>query len=418
MNSKVETPQVKNLEFDVEKIRKDFPILAEKVHGKNLCYLDNAATTHKPKSVIDALSKYYETINSNVHRGVHTLSELATNAYEGSRVTVKNFINAPSEKEIIFTRGTTESINLVAQTFGRQNLKEGDEVLISGMEHHSNIVPWQMICEEKKAVLKVIPINDSGELVFDEFEKLINEKTKIVSIVYVSNSLGTINPVRKIIEKAHSLKVHVLLDGAQAVQHLPIDVQALDCDFFAFSGHKIYGPTGIGILYGKKELLEAMPPYQGGGDMISKVTFEKTTYNELPYKFEAGTPNIADAIGLGKAIDYIKSIGVDNIAAYEKELLDYATQKLGEIPGLKIIGRAKDKCSVISFVFDEVHPHDVGTFLDFDGIAVRTGHHCTQPVMDRYDIPATTRASFAMYNTKEEVDLLANSLKKVLEVFG
>ncbi len=286
------------------------------------------------------------------------------------------------------------------------------------MEHHSNIVPWQMICEEKKAKLKVVPINKEGELLFEEFEKLINEKTKIVSVVYVSNSLGTINPVKKIIEKAHSLGVPVLLDGAQAVQHLKVDVQELDCDFFAFSGHKIYGPTGIGILYGKKELLESMPPYQGGGDMISKVTFEKTTYNELPYKFEAGTPNIADAIGLGKAIDYIKGIGIDEIAAYEKELLDYATEKLSEIDGLRIIGRAKDKCSVISFVFDDIHPHDIGTFLDFDGVAVRTGHHCTQPVMDRFNIPATTRASFAMYNTKEEVDVLANSLKKVLEVFG
>jgi len=418
MNSKIETPQLKNIAFDVEKIRKDFPILSEKVHGKNLCYLDNAATTHKPKTVIDALSKYYETINSNVHRGVHTLSELATNAYEGSRETVKNFINASSEKEIIFTRGTTESINLVAQTFGRQNLNEGDEVLITGMEHHSNIVPWQMICEEKKVILKVVPINEDGELLFEEFEKLINEKTKIVSVVYISNSLGTINPVKKIIEKAHSLGVPVLLDGAQAVQHLNVDVQELDCDFFAFSGHKIYGPTGIGILYGKKEMLESMPPYQGGGDMISKVTFEKTTYNELPYKFEAGTPNIADAIGLGKAIDYIKNIGIEKIAAYEKELLDYATEKLSEIEGLRIIGRAKEKCSVISFVFEDIHPHDIGTFLDFDGVAVRTGHHCTQPVMERFNIPATTRASFAMYNTKEEVDVLANSLKKVLEVFG
>jgi cysteine desulfurase/selenocysteine lyase len=418
MNSKVETPQEKKLAFDLGKIRKDFPILSEKVHGKDLCYLDNAATTHKPKSVIDALSKYYETINSNVHRGVHTLSELATNSYEGSREIVENFINASSEKEIIFTRGTTESINLVAQTFGRQNLNEGDEVLITGMEHHSNIVPWQMICEEKKAKLKVVPINKEGELLFEEFEKLINEKTKIVSVVYVSNSLGTINPVKKIIEKAHSLGVPVLLDGAQAVQHLKVDVQELDCDFFAFSGHKIYGPTGIGILYGKKELFESMPPYQGGGDMISKVTFEKTTYNELPYKFEAGTPNIADAIGLGKAIDYIKGIGIDEIASYEKELLAYATEKLSEIDGLRIIGRAKDKCSVISFVFDDIHPHDIGTFLDFDGVAVRTGHHCTQPVMDRFNIPATTRASFAMYNTKEEVDVLANSLKKVLEVFG
>lgn len=418
MNSKADTPVVKETAYDIEKIRADFPILAEKVHGKTLCYLDNAATTHKPRQVIDELSKYYEKINSNVHRGVHTLSELATGAYEGSRETVRSFINAGSEKEIIFTRGTTESINLVAQTFGRQNLKEGDEVLITGMEHHSNIVPWQLICEEKKAVLKVVPINDSGEMLYEEFEQLLSEKTKIVSVVYVSNSLGTINPVKKIIDRAHSMNIPVLVDGAQAVQHLSVDVKELDCDFFAFSGHKIYGPTGIGILYGKKELLEAMPPYQGGGDMISKVTFEKTSFNELPYKFEAGTPNIADAIGLGKAVEYIRSIGVQNIAAYEKELLDYATEKLGEIKGLKIIGQAENKCSVISFVFDDVHPHDVGTFLDFDGVAVRTGHHCTQPVMDRFDIPATTRASFAMYNTKEEVDILANSLKKVLEVFG
>lgn len=418
MNSKADTPVVKETAYDIGKIRADFPILAEKVHGKTLCYLDNAATTHKPRQVIDELSKYYEKINSNVHRGVHTLSELATGAYEGSREIVRNFINAGSEKEIIFTRGTTESINLVAQTFGRQNLKEGDEVLITGMEHHSNIVPWQLICEEKKAVLKVVPINDSGEMLYEEFEKLLSKKTKIVSVVYVSNSLGTINPVKKIIGKAHSMNIPVLVDGAQAVQHLSVDVRELDCDFFAFSGHKIYGPTGIGILYGKKELLESMPPYQGGGDMISKVTFEKTSFNELPYKFEAGTPNIADAIGLGKAIEYVRSIGVQNIAAYEKELLDYATEKLGEIKGLRIIGQAENKCSVISFVFDDVHPHDVGTFLDFDGVAVRTGHHCTQPVMDRFDIPATTRASFAMYNTKEEVDILANSLKKVLEVFG
>jgi len=409
--------QQKN-KFDVKKIRNDFPILLQKVHGKELCYLDNAATTQKPQVVINEVSNYYKKLNSNVHRGVHTLSEQATVAYENSRIKIKNFINASSEKEIIFTRGTTEAINLVAQTFGRVNLKEGDEVIISGMEHHSNIVPWQMICEEKKAKLKVIPINDSGELIFEEFEKLLSKRAKIVSVVYVSNSLGTINPVRRIIKKAHESGVPVLLDGAQAIQHIPVDVQELDCDFFAFSGHKIYGPTGVGVLYGKMELLNSMHPYQGGGDMISKVTFEKTTYNSLPYKFEAGTPNIAGVIGLGRAIDYIQEIGVENIAAYEDELLNYATLELSKIDGIKFIGTAKNKSSVISFVFDNVHPHDVGTFLDYEGIAVRTGHHCTQPVMDRFDIPATTRASFAMYNTKEEVDALVTGIKKVLEVFS
>jgi cysteine desulfurase/selenocysteine lyase len=343
---------------------------------------------------------------------------MATQAYEESRNKVRDFINASSEKEIIFTRGTTEGINLVAQSFGRMNLKEGDEVIVSAMEHHSNIVPWQLICEQKYAKLKVIPINDNGELIFEEFEKLLGKKTKIVSVVYVSNSLGTINPVKKIIEKAHSFGIPVLLDGAQAIQHLRVDVQDLDCDFFAFSGHKIYGPTGIGVLYGKKALLEAMPPYMGGGDMISKVTFEKTTYNQLPHKFEAGTPNIAGTIGLGKALEYVNGIGIDKIAVHEKEILNYATESLSQIEGLKIIGQAKEKSSVISFVFDNVHPHDIGTFLDFEGIAVRTGHHCTQPVMDRFNIPATTRASFALYNTKEEVDVLVNGLKKVLEVFS
>jgi cysteine desulfurase / selenocysteine lyase len=418
MDIKVETTNKKIEAYDVEKIRNDFPVLFQKVHGKNLCYLDNAATTQKPQSVIDEVSKYYETINSNVHRGVHTLSEMATQAYEQSRYKVRDFINASSEKEIIFTRGTTEGINLVAQSFGRMNLNEGDEVIISAMEHHSNIVPWQIICEEKKAKLKVIPIDDNGELIFEEYERLLNGKTKIVSIVYVSNSLGTINPVKKIIDKAHSLGVPVLIDGAQAIQHLKVDIQELDCDFFVFSGHKIYGPTGIGVLYGKRNLLEAMPPYMGGGDMISKVTFEKTTYNQLPHKFEAGTPNIADTIGLGKALEYVTQIGIDKISAYEKELLDYATESLSQVEGLKIIGQAKEKSSVISFVFDNVHPHDVGTFLDFEGIAVRTGHHCTQPVMDRFNIPATTRASFALYNTKEELDVLVNGLKKVLEVFS
>ena len=413
MDIKVETTKKKIEAYDVEKIRKDFPILLQKVHGKALCYLDNAATTQKPKSVIDELSKYYETINSNVHRGVHSLSEMATQAYEESRIKVKDFINASSDKEIIFNRGTTEGINLVAQSFGRMNLKEGDEVIISAMEHHSNIVPWQIICEEKKAKLKVIPIDDSGEIIFEEFEKLISEKTKIVSVVYVSNSLGTINPVKKIIEMAHSLGVPVLIDGAQAIQHLNVDVKELDCDFFAFSGHKIYGPTGIGVLYGKKSLLEAMPPYMGGGDMISKVTFEKTTYNQLPHKFEAGTPNIADTIGLGKALEYVNGIGIDKIAAYEKELLDYATEALSQVEGLKIIGQAKKKSSVISFVFDNVHPHDVGTFLDFEGIAVRTGHHCTQPLMRRFGIEGTVRASFSVYNTLEEIERLIDAVKNI-----
>ena len=418
MDVKVETIKKKFEIYDVEKIRNDFPILSQKVHGKNLCYLDNAATTQKPKIVINELNRYYETLNSNVHRGVHSLSEMATQAYEDSRINVRNFINASSEREIIFTRGTTEGINLVAQSFGRLNLKEGDEVIISAMEHHSNIVPWQIICEEKGAKLKIIPIDNNGEIIFEEYERLLSEKTKIVAIVYVSNSLGTINPVKKIIDKAHGLGVPVLIDGAQAIQHLKVDIQELDCDFFVFSGHKIYGPTGIGVLYGKRNLLEEMPPFMGGGDMISKVTFEKTTYNQLPYKFEAGTPNIADTIGLKKALEYVNQIGIDKIKDYEKGLLDYATESLSQIEGLKIIGQAKEKSSVISFVFDNVHPHDVGTFLDFEGIAVRTGHHCTQPVMDRFNIPATTRASFALYNTKEEVDILVNGLKKVLKVFS
>jgi cysteine desulfurase/selenocysteine lyase len=406
------------LKFDVMKIREDFPILNTLVRGKPLCYLDNAATTQKPHMVIDSLTEYYTSINSNIHRGVHTLSEKATAAFEESRVKVKNYINAKSEKEIIFTRGTTESINLVANSFGRSNLNEGDEILITGMEHHSNIVPWQIIAKEKKSVLKVVPITDSGELILDEFEKLITERTKIISVVYVSNTLGTINPVEKIIEIAHKHGVPVLLDAAQAVSHIPVDVQKLNCDFFAFSGHKLYGPTGIGILYGKESLLEQMPPFMGGGDMITKVTFDKTTYNELPFKFEAGTSNIADAIGLGAAIDYVNSIGLNSIQLYEKHVLDYATNKLSDIEGLRIIGTAPEKSSVISFVLNNVHPHDVGTFLDFEGIAVRTGHHCTQPLMDRYNISATSRASFAMYNTIEEADVLVQGIKKVIEAFS
>ncbi len=419
MTIKAQTPVITNPSlYDVEIIRKDFPILQTHVHGKPLVYLDNAATSQKPISVIRKAQEYYSTMNSNIHRGVHALSGVSTEAFETARIKIKKFINALGKNEIIFTRGATESINLVAQTFGRTNLKEGDEVIISEMEHHSNIVPWQMICNEKKAKLKVIPINDTGEIIFKEFEKLLSDKTKIVSVVYCSNSLGTVNPVRKIIKAAHAKGIPVLLDAAQAVNHIPIDVQELDCDFLAFSGHKIYGPTGIGVLYGKVNLLESMPPYQGGGDMISKVTFEKTTYNELPHKFEAGTPNIAGAIGLGEAIDYVSRVGIGNISLHEKELLDYATEAVKNVPGLKIIGTAKEKVSVLSFVLDDVHPHDIGTFLDFEGVAIRTGHHCTQPVMDRFKIPATSRASFAMYNTKEEIDVLVNGLNKIIKVFG
>ena len=393
------------------------PYFSIKVHGKPLCYFDNAATTQKPQVVIDKLVEYYTSMNSNVHRGVHYLSEVSTKAYEDSRIKIKEFINASSEKEIIFTKGTTDSINLVAASFGRGKLKDGDEIIITGMEHHSNIVPWQLIAKEKNIKLRVVPITDSGEIIFEEFEKLINEKTKLVSVVYVSNSLGTVNPVEKIIEAAHKHNIPVLLDGAQAIQHLDVDVQKLDCDFFAFSGHKIYGPTGIGVLYGKEKLLNEMPPYQGGGDMISKVTFEETTFNSLPYKFEAGTPNIADAIALGTAIDYISGIGIEAISKHEGELLDYATEKFSDVEEVKIIGQASRKSSVLSFVIENIHPHDVGTFLDFEGVAIRTGHHCTQPVMDRFNIPATSRASFAMYNTKEEIDVLVNGVKKIIEVF-
>lgn len=417
MHNKSEILQ-KETSFDVMKIREDFPILKKLIHGKPLCYLDNAATTQKPLQVINTLTEYYTTVNSNIHRGVHTLSERATAAFEEARMKVKDFINAKSEKEIIFTRGTTESINLVANSFGRQNITAGDEIILTEMEHHSNIVPWQLIASEKNAVIKVVPITDSGELIIEEFEKLITERTKIISVVYVSNSLGTINPAEKIIQIAHNHGIPVLLDAAQAVSHFHVDVQKLDCDFFAFSGHKLYGPTGIGVLYGKEKLLEQMPPFMGGGDMISKVTFKKTTYNELPFKFEAGTSNIADAIGLGAAVDYVNSIGLDSISKYEKNILDYATGKLSRVEGLRIIGTAPMKSSVISFILKNVHPHDVGTFLDFEGIAVRTGHHCTQPLMDRFKIPATSRASFAMYNTLEEVDILVQGIKKVIEAFN
>ena len=404
--------------FDVEQVRKDFPILDVQVHGKHLCYFDNAATTQKPQVVIDTINNYYNKINSNIHRGVHTLSEAATSAYEQSRIKVQKFLNAESEKEIVFTAGTTASINLVAQTFGRQNIGEGDEIIISHMEHHSNIVPWQLLAKEKKAILKVIPISDAGELDIEAYKKLVTDRTKIVSVVYVSNSLGTINPVKDIIEYAHSFRIPVLIDAAQAVNHFPVNVKELDCDFLALSGHKLFGPTGIGVLYGKEDLLESMPPYMGGGDMISKVTFEETTFNELPHKFEAGTPHIEGVIGLGAAIDYLNNTGLGNISAYESELYEYAYKAISSIKGLNIIGAAQNRCSVISFTLDNVHPHDVGTFLDFEGIAIRTGHHCTQPVMQRFNIPATSRVSLAFYNTKEEVDILVNGIKKVIEVFG
>lgn len=405
-------------ELDVEALRRDFPILSQRVRHKPLVYLDNAATTQKPRAVIDALLRYYETENSNIHRGVHYLSEVATEEYEKARERVRGFLHAESASEIVFVRGATEGINLVAQTYGRSNLGPGDEVLISAMEHHSNIVPWQMICEEKGARLRVAPIGESGELDFGAFEQFLTPRTKLVAVTHVSNALGTINPLRQIIQAAHRIHVPVLVDGAQSAPHLPIDVQSLDCDFFAFSGHKVYGPTGIGILYGKAALLDAMPPYQGGGDMISSVTFEKTIYNKLPYKFEAGTPNIAGAIGLGAAIDYVQAAGLERIAAHEDRLLAYATAALQAIPGIRIIGTAKRKAGVLSFVFDEIHPHDVGTILDQEGIAIRTGHHCAQPVMQRYGIPATARASFGLYNTFAEVDALAAGVALVREVFA
>ena len=405
------------MNFPVHKIRKDFPNLNTTVHGKPLIYLDNAATTFKPASVIEAVENYYQSGCSNVHRGVHYLSEKATAQFEETRRKVKNFINARQAAEIIFTRGTTDSINIVAQSYGRTFLKPGDEIIISHMEHHSNIVPWQMLCEEKGCVLKVIPINDDGELVWEKFEKLLTSKIKLISIVYVSNSLGTINPVKKIIQAAHRLKIPVLIDAAQAVNHLKVDVQDLNCDFLVFSGHKLFGPTGVGVLYGKSELLNQMPPAQGGGDMIASVTFEKTTYNVLPHKFEAGTPPIAGVIGLGSAIDYVEKIGLQNIFAYEKELLEYGTKALHAISDLRIIGTAKEKTAVLSFVLPNIHPHDLGTLVDEDGIAIRTGHHCTMPIMQRFGVPATARASLAFYNTKEEIDKLVGAIKRAKEVF-
>jgi cysteine desulfurase / selenocysteine lyase len=395
------------------KVRSDFPILHRQVHCKPLVYLDNAASTQKPQSVIDTIDNFYSHMNSNIHRGVHFLSQRSTREYDTARRTVKEFINAKEFEEVIFTRGTTESNNLIAATYGRKFLNEGDEVIISHMEHHSNIVPWQMICEERGALLKVIPINNDGELIMEEYEKLLSERTKIVAVVHVSNSLGTINPVKEIIDMAHNVGAKVLIDGAQSIQHVAVDVQELDCDFFSFSGHKLYGPTGIGVFYGKKELLEAMPPYQGGGDMIMSVTFDQTTFNDLPYKFEAGTPNIAGAIGLGAAIEYVQNIGLDVIERYEHKLLSYATEKLNEIDGFRMIGTAKKKSSVAAFVMDKLHPMDIGTMLDMEGVAIRTGHHCTEPLMHYFGVPATSRASFAFYNTIEEVDILVDSIKKV-----
>ena len=404
--------------FPVEKIRADFPILAELIRNKPLVYLDNAATCQKPQAVIDSIVQLYSHDYANVHRGVHSLSQRSTDKFEGARTKVKDFINAASDKEIIFVRGATEAINLVAQTYGKANIKTGDEILITAMEHHANIVPWQMLCEQTGAVLKVTPINGQGELIYAEFEKLLSDKTKLVSVVHMSNALGTINPVNQIIAAAHAKNIPVMLDGAQAVPHMTVNVQELDCDFYVFSGHKLYGPTGVGVLYGKQALLEAMPPYQGGGDMIRKVTFEHTEYNALPYKFEAGTPAIAEVIGLGAAIDYLNEIGMANIAAYEAELLAYATEKAREIKGLSIIGEAEHKGAILSFVLDKIHPHDIGTMLDSLGIAIRAGHHCAMPVMDFFEVPATARASFAMYNTKEEIDFLMKGIVSLIEVFG
>ena len=406
------------LTFDVNKVRNDFPILKQQVNGCPLVYLDNGATSQKPQSVIDAIVNYYTTTNSNVHRGVHTMSQQATDGYEGARSKVRQFINASDDREIIFTRNTTEGINLVAHSYGRLNIGPGDEIIVSNMEHHSNIVPWQMLCEEKGANLRVVPINDDGELLMDDYERMLSSKTKLVSITHVSNALGTILPAAEIVRMAHAHGVPVLLDGAQAVPHMPVDVQELDCDFYVFSGHKLFGPTGIGILYGKAEFLEAMPPFLGGGEMIKSVTFEKTIYNDLPYKFEGGTPDIAGAIGLGAAIDYVNDLGFDQIIAHEDELLRYGTDALSTIEGLKIIGTAEHKAGILSFVMDQAHPHDIGTILDEQGIAIRTGHHCAQPVMQRFQIPATARASLAFYNTKEDIDALVKGIDRVNEVFG
>ena len=406
----------KNL--DIAAIREQFPVLNREVKGRPLVYFDNAATSQKPQEVIDALLNYYSNYNANIHRGIHTLAEEATAAFEETRDAVQQFIHSPSREQIIFTRGTTEGINLVAYTWGRQNIKAGDEIIISTMEHHSNIVPWQILCEEKGAILKIIPINDAGELLMDAYQKLLGPKTKLVSVVHASNVLGTINPVKQIIELAHAAGAVVLVDGAQSAVHLDIDVQEMDCDFFAFSAHKIYGPTGVGILYGKKKILESMPVFMGGGEMIKEVTFAKTTYNDLPYKFEAGTPNIADTVAFKTAMLFLKNTGKEKIRKHEHELLLYATNRLEQIPGLRIIGRAKEKVSVISFVIENAHPQDIGILLDNRGIAVRTGHHCAEPLMQRFNIPGTIRASFAVYNTKEEVDELVSGLQKAIKMLS
>jgi cysteine desulfurase / selenocysteine lyase len=406
------------LPWDVERIRKDFPILYQEVHGKPLVYLDNAATAQKPQVVIDALAEYYTAGNSNVHRGLHQLSERATEAYEGARARIQHFLNAAHPREIVFVRGTTEGINLVAQTYGRRAVGAGDDVVITELEHHSNIVPWQMLCEEKGAALRVVPIDNVGEVDLEAYEELLGERTRVVAVAHISNALGTIVPVKRMIEAAHRRGIPVLVDGAQAAPHLRVDVRALDCDFYTFSGHKTYGPTGIGVLYGKTALLESMPPFHGGGDMIKSVSFEKTVYNDLPYKFEAGTPHIAGAIGLGVALDYLEGLGLDRIAVYEHELLAYATERLSSLSGLRLVGTAREKAGVLSFLVEGIHAHDVGSILDREGIAVRAGHHCAMPVMTRFGVAATTRASLALYNTREEIDALLRGLGKVREIFG
>jgi len=403
--------------FDVQAIRRDFPILRERVHDKPLVYLDNAATTQKPRRVIDRLNAFYRRENANVHRGVHLLSERATDAYEDARRTVCRFLNAADPKEIVFVRGTTEAINLVAQSYGRTHVGSGDEIVITTMEHHSNIVPWQIVCEQTGARLRVAPMTDDGDIDLDAYEALLSARTKIVAVVHVSNALGTINPIAEIVRIAHAGGIPVLVDGAQAVAHMPVDVRALDCDFYAFSGHKVFGPTGIGVLYARASLLDAMPPYQGGGDMISAVTFERTLYNVPPYKFEAGTPDIAGAIGLAAALQYVEAIGLDHVRAHEHELLAYGTAALSQVPGLRLTGTAAHKAGILAFVLEGVHPHDIGTILDREGVAIRTGHHCCQPLMDRLGVPATARASLALYSTREEVDALARALDKVREVF-
>jgi cysteine desulfurase/selenocysteine lyase len=417
----MKTPSIRT--FDVQAVRRDFPILNALVHGKPLVYLDNAATTQKPQVVIDCIVDYYAHYNSNVHRGIHTLSQRATDAHEAARRIVQTFLNAREDREIIFTSGCTDSANLVASSYGAFNVHEGDEVIISFAEHHSNIVPWQMLCEARGATLRVIPIDDNGELILDEYKLLLNERTKLVAIVHVSNTLGTVNPLKHVIQKAHEYGVPVFVDGAQAVAHFPVDVQDLDVDFYTFSAHKLYAPTGLGVLYGKAEWLEKMPPYRGGGSMICSVSFPKTTYNVLPFKFEAGTPHIEGIIGLGKAIEYVQGIGFEAIACYETEILDYATQSLSAIEGFRVVGTAREKAGVLSFALKDetgrdIHPHDVGTILDNKGIAIRTGHHCTQPLMERFGVPALSRASFAFYNTREEIDALVKALQKVVQMFA